>query len=89
MKTLLIAAAAMFALPLLAVDASAHGCHRSAELGPAGWHRHVGPRCARVALSAPNRGYRYGNRPYSGRAARCVERCNYVGPFKQCRTVCN
>jgi hypothetical protein len=25
------------------------GCHRSCELGPAGWHRHVGPYCARVA----------------------------------------
>jgi len=26
-----------------------HGCHRSCELGPAGWHRHVGPYCVRVA----------------------------------------
>ena len=26
-----------------------HGCHRSCELGPAGWHRHAGPYCARVA----------------------------------------
>jgi hypothetical protein len=26
-----------------------HACHRSCELGPAGWHRHVGPYCARVA----------------------------------------
>jgi hypothetical protein len=26
-----------------------HGCHRSCERGPAGWHRHVGPYCARVA----------------------------------------
>jgi hypothetical protein len=25
------------------------GCHRSCELGPRGWHRHVGPYCARVA----------------------------------------
>jgi hypothetical protein len=25
-----------------------HGCHRSCELGPAGWHRHVGPYCGRV-----------------------------------------
>jgi hypothetical protein len=28
-----------------------HGCHRSCELGPAGWHRHVGPYCARVACA--------------------------------------
>ena len=27
----------------------AWGCHRSCELGPRGWHRHVGPYCARVA----------------------------------------
>jgi hypothetical protein len=26
-----------------------HGCHRSCELGPAGWHRHAGPYCVRVA----------------------------------------
>ena len=26
-----------------------HGCHRSCEVGPAGWHRHVGPLCVRVA----------------------------------------
>jgi hypothetical protein len=26
-----------------------HGCHRSCELGPAGWHRHVGAYCQRVA----------------------------------------
>jgi hypothetical protein len=25
-----------------------HGCHRSCEWGPAGWHRHVGPFCQRV-----------------------------------------
>jgi hypothetical protein len=25
------------------------GCHRSCEDGPAGWHRHVGPNCVRVA----------------------------------------
>ena len=25
------------------------GCHRSCEAGPGGWHRHVGPYCARVA----------------------------------------
>jgi hypothetical protein len=29
----------------------AHGCHRSCELGRAGWHRHVGPYCERVPCS--------------------------------------
>jgi hypothetical protein len=33
-----------------------HGCHRSCELGPAGWHRHVGPYCARV-VCAPRAWY--------------------------------
>jgi hypothetical protein len=28
-----------------------HGCHRSCELGGAGWHRHVGPYCRRVACA--------------------------------------
>jgi hypothetical protein len=27
------------------------GCHRSCEAGPAGWHRHVGPYCVRVACA--------------------------------------
>jgi hypothetical protein len=35
------------------------GCHRSCEVGPAGWHRHVGPYCRRVSCSPraqhPNR----------------------------------
>jgi hypothetical protein len=28
-----------------------HGCHRSCELGRAGWHRHVGPFCVRVVCA--------------------------------------
>jgi hypothetical protein len=35
-----------------AADSLVHkvwGCHRSCELGPGGWHRHVGPYCVRVA----------------------------------------
>ena len=30
-----------------------HGCHRTCQRGPAGWHYHVGPRCVRVACGAP------------------------------------
>ncbi|HEY7551743.1 MAG TPA: hypothetical protein VH913_19765 [Hyphomicrobiaceae bacterium] len=37
------------------------GCHRSCEAGGAGWHRHVGPFCVRVACYPrawyPNRCY--------------------------------
>jgi hypothetical protein len=28
-----------------------HACHRSCELGPGGWHRHVGPFCRRIACA--------------------------------------
>jgi hypothetical protein len=29
----------------------AHFCHRSCELGPYGWHRHVGFGCVRIACA--------------------------------------
>lgn len=55
-----------------------HGCHRGAQDGIGGWHRHVGPNCRRVE-SSPD-----WQDPYS----RCRTRCRYVGPIKQCRRVC-
>jgi hypothetical protein len=51
-----------------------HGCHRDVQLGGAGWHRHVGINCVRVAAHPP--------RP------RCWRDCNYVGPIKVCKTKC-
>ena len=80
MKFTILAVAVVFSLPMAASDANAHGCHRNSELGPAGWHRHVGRSCARVATSRP---YSYGRR-----GDRCVERCSYIGPIKQCERVC-
>lgn len=56
-----------------------HGCHRSAQDDLRGWHRHVGPNCRRVAASPEEQN------PY----ARCRTKCNYVGPIKQCRRVCD
>ncbi|MEQ1613376.1 MAG: hypothetical protein ABL904_11530 [Hyphomicrobiaceae bacterium] len=56
-----------------------HGCHRSAQDGVTGWHRHVGPNCRKVD-SAPEE-----RNPY----ARCRTKCNYIGPIKQCRRVCD
>lgn len=84
MKRIVLAALCGFAaLPLLAVEASAHGCHRDIQRGAYGWHRHVGPDCDRVASSAPRsyrdeyegrgrgygegRGYRDGRGQYEGR----------------------
>lgn len=56
-----------------------HGCHRNAQDSIEGWHRHVGPYCRPVASGPAERN------PY----ARCRTRCQYVGPIKQCRRVCD
>lgn len=85
MKKLLIATAALLSVPLMAVEASAHGCHRHAELGRYGWHRHVGPYCERVAVGRPHYRERYEGRRYRDR---CEIKCKYVGPFKTCDKVC-
>ena len=62
-------------MPLVPV----HGCHRNAQDGIEGWHRHVGSYCRPVASGPAERN------PY----ARCRTRCQYVGPIKQCRRVCD
>lgn len=78
-KTVMAAATlAILSFPLATTEASAHGCHRSIQLGGAGWHYHVGPGCRRIAAAGPRRYY----------GARCYERCRYVGPIKQCDRVC-
>lgn len=72
-----------------------HGCHRNPELGPFGWHVHrfnprTGDPCARVATPSPRRAApppRYYD-PYPPRRPACFQECNYIGPIRQCRTVC-
>ena len=79
MKLLTIAGMlAMSSVLLVPTSASSHGCHRFAQDGPEGWHRHVGPACVPVR-SGPSE-----QNPY----APCTTRCRYVGPVKQCRQVC-
>lgn len=56
-----------------------HGCHRSAQDSMDGWHRHVGAYCDWVRAS------RSRSSPY----ARCRTRCQYIGPIKTCKRVCN
>ncbi|NJR41685.1 MAG: hypothetical protein HC767_02465 [Akkermansiaceae bacterium] len=69
-------AIAMAGAAFLAADvAVAHNCHRSCQLGAYGWHRHVGYNCVRVSCERPR--------------ARCRTKCNWIGPFKQCKTVCD
>jgi hypothetical protein len=73
-----------------------HGCHREAEPDTFGWHVHrVNPRtgnpCQRTQI-APRGGYvppvppRY--YPPPPRRPVCFQECNYIGPIRQCRTVC-
>ncbi len=91
MRALLLVAAAFLLMPVTADVASANGCHRSVERGPAGWHRHVGRNCARVAAASPFRGRDYDRRDFRNSrrdGPRCVQRCQYIGPIKQCKTVC-
>lgn len=56
-----------------------HGCHRERELGGAGWHRHVGPYCRRIAVPPPH----HRHRPH------CETKCHYIGPIKTCKKVCD
>lgn len=73
-----------------------HGCHREPELGPGGWHVHrydprTGDPCRRFATASPR--YvapppRYLPPPPPRRRPVCYQDCNYIGPIKQCRTVC-
>lgn len=70
-----------------------HGCHREPEPGAGGWHTHrynprTGDPCARFS-AGPRRGYdapQYFEPPR--RRPVCFQDCNYMGPIKQCRTVC-
>ena len=79
MKMLTLSGLAVIGLmALMPGTAAAHGCHRGAQDGPQGWHRHVGPNCWPVASGPSERN------PY----ARCQTRCRYVGPIKQCRREC-
>lgn len=101
MKRVIGALCALAAMPFLAVEASAHGCHREPQRGVYGWHRHVGPDCYRVAMPEPRysrddyddrrRGYggRHEGRRDRDRHDECERRCRYIGPFKRCKTVCN
>lgn len=77
------------ALALTSGTAAAHGCHRHVEKGVYGWHRHVGRDCERVAVSPRHHYNEYREERYHRRAPRCVEKCHYVGPFKECKTICD
>ena len=67
-------------LPLMAGSAFAHGCHRDVERDRFGWHRH-GHECRRIEVEREYRERR--------REPICEKKCHYVGPFKECKTVCD
>jgi hypothetical protein len=84
MKKLLVAVCALAAIPMMSFEAAAHGCHRDAQEGRYGWHRHVGRDCERVAVERPHYRERYERRHRD----RCEIKCKYIGPFKTCDKVC-
>lgn len=90
MKKLLAALAFSFiAMPMMAGSALAHGCHHDVEEGKYGWHRHSRHGCDRIAVSPPRREWRGDRDRDHRRAPRCEERCKYIGPFKECKRVCD
>lgn len=61
-----------------------HGCHRDVRRGGAGWHRHAGPNCRRVAAGRDRpRGKRYW-----WKGPRCSTYCVGVGPLRVCDRDC-
>lgn len=87
-KTLAALALGLAALPLLAGSAFAHGCHRDVQEGRGGWHYHTRS-CERIAVGPPHREYRSDREYRRYREPVCAKKCHYIGPFKECKTVCN
>lgn len=81
MKKFVLTAAAGVLLALAGTSAaSAHGCHREAEPGKYGWHRHAGPYCERVSVE--RRHWRHRDEPH------CRQVCTGVGPLRFCERKC-
>jgi hypothetical protein len=85
------------ALPLFSGTASAHGCHRDVQADGRGAHRHAQNDCDRLNVERGDRDrreYRSERRDYredrrEHRHERyCVEKCKYIGPFKECHQEC-
>ena len=92
-STLALGLAVSFAaLPLFSGAASAHGCHRDVQLDGGGWHRHAQNDCDRINVErGERREYRGEHREYREERRHeryCVEKCKYVGPFKECHQEC-
>jgi hypothetical protein len=89
LATLALGLAVSFAaLPLFSGAAAANGCHRDVEMDGRGWHRHSRD-CDRVNGDRDRREYRSERREERRRPERyCVEKCKYIGPFKECHQEC-
>ncbi|MGD9785003.1 MAG: hypothetical protein AB7E80_14500 [Hyphomicrobiaceae bacterium] len=61
-----------------------HYCHRDVRKGGAGWHRHAGPNCRRVAFDRGGPG----NKRYWYRGPRCETYCVGIGPLRVCDRDC-
>jgi len=80
LATLLIALAIT---PLTTGVTHAHGCHTNTQQDRYGWHRHDAYSCHRIRS---HRVVGFGD--YGDGGPRCAQKCEYVGPFKQCKTIC-
>jgi len=79
---------AVAALALSSTLAAAHGCHPDARLDKYGWHRHARNDCDRINVDRGE--YREHRRHRDDDDhPRCVQRCQYIGPIKTCKTVCD
>lgn len=72
------------AAPAQTLVEQVHGCHRYVAKGRAGWHRHVGPNCRRVAAGP----YRGTGKRYRWRGPRCETYCVGIGPVRVCDKDC-
>ena len=90
------AAAAGPAAGAVALDSSqysavtkVHRCHRGVREGRAGWHRHAGPNCRRIAKHHHRRHQRARGSRYWHKGARCSTYCVGVGPLRVCDRDCD
>lgn len=66
-----------------------HRCHRDFVKGRAGWHRHAGPNCRRIAEHRDGRHHRSRGDRYWYKGPRCSTYCVGFGPLRICDRDCD
>jgi hypothetical protein len=85
MKKFLLLALASAGLAMFAAEAArAHDYHSSCQKGVYGWHRHAWYKGEKRRIEcSPAIHHKKWHKPH------CVQKCNWFGPFKQCKTHCD